>query len=75
MSLSVFKRCEGTALLGPNTTIVGVDPLARNGNSRILLTFDHRILDGVPATKVIEDIRFHLTHTITREIKSPAGHS
>ena len=69
MSLSCYRGAYGTQLVGPNTTMLGVDPMPRKGVSRILFTFDHRVLDGKPATDMLESLYFHLTHTITSEVK------
>ncbi len=69
MSLSCYRGAYGTQLVGPNTTMLGVDPMPKKGMSRILFTFDHRVLDGKPATDVLESYCFHLKRTITSEVK------
>jgi hypothetical protein len=69
MSLSCLRGAYGTQLVGPNTTMLGVDPMPKKGISRILFTFDHRVLDGKPATDMLESLYFHLTRTITSEVK------
>lgn len=69
MSLSGYQGAYGTQLLGPNTTTLGVDPMPRKGRHCLLLTFDHRVIDGKPATDLFGELRHHLTHTITREVK------
>ena len=69
MSISLYKDAMGTKHLGQNTTILGVDPRPRNGKSRLLLTFDHRILDGKPAATVLEQLRMKLQTGITHEVK------
>ena len=69
MSLSGHKDSYGTQLLSPCTTSIGVDARPRKGISKLLLTFDHRVLDGVPATIVNEKLYFQLTRPITRELK------
>jgi len=69
MSLSLYKDAMGTKHLGPNTTTLGVDPRPRKGQSRLLLTFDHRVLDGKPAAEVLEKLRTTLQTTIVNEVK------
>ncbi len=69
MSLSRFKEATGSFHLGPNTSVLGIDGHPRSGQSRILLTFDHRVLDGKPATDVMEDLKKALQTAITNETK------
>lgn len=73
MSLSCLRGAYGTQLVGPNTTMLGVDPAPKKGISRILLTFDHRVLDGKPATDMLDSLYAQLTDTITSEVKSMLG--
>lgn len=69
MSISRYKGAMGCKHLGPNTTILGVDPRPRNGICRLLLTFDHRVLDGKPAADALEKLRDVLENKITREVQ------
>lgn len=69
MSLSVYKNALGTQHLGPSTTTLGVDPHPRNGQCRLLLTFDHRVMDGKPACEIFEHLRRKLETVVTAEVK------
>ncbi len=73
MSISGYKGSYGAQHLGPNTTIVGVDPFPRKGVSRIVLTFDHRVIDGTPATKALQNLNHMLTTTVKVELAKLAG--
>ncbi len=69
MSFSGHRNAYGTQVLGPNTTTIGIDPLPRSSISRLLFTFDHRVIDGAPAAEVIDSIRRALIQSITHEMK------
>jgi hypothetical protein len=69
MTLSSFKQTFGTGHLGPNTTTLGVDVISRNGISRTLLTFDHRILDGKPAVDILDELGRELRGPILEELR------
>jgi hypothetical protein len=73
MSISGYKGVYGNQHLGPMTTILGVDPVPRKGVSRILLTFDHRVLDGVPATEIMHQLHVTLTTEIRDELAEIIG--
>lgn len=68
MSLSGYKGSFGTRHLGPLTSILGTDPVPRKGKSHLTLTFDHRVLDGVPATRILNQIQKRLTTTVAEEL-------
>ena len=70
MSVSRHQDAYGTNLLGPATTMLGVDHLPRRGVSRILYTFDHRILDGIPAVDMVEQTRAKLVGPIVDELRT-----
>ena len=70
MTLSGYKDSYATRLLGPNTTILGVDVLPKKGIARFMLTFDHQILDGVPVVKVIDELYKTLNTQIAQELRS-----
>ncbi len=69
MSLSGYQGAFGSQHLGPNTSIIGVDPRPRKGLSKLLYTFDHRIIDGKPATDIVEALRLALLRPICIEIE------
>ncbi len=72
MSLSGFKDtlgAVGSVSLGPSTTILGVDPTPRNGISRLLFTFDHRLLDAKHVYLAIERLYSVLRGPILEEMK------
>lgn len=66
MTISGYRGAYGDRMLGPNTTTLGVDPLPRKGRGKILLTFDHRVLDGSPACKSLQELN-HILNTAIRE--------
>lgn len=73
MSFSGFKDTTGaigTVSLGPSTTILGVDPTPRNGISKLLFTFDHRLLDAKHVYLAIERLYATLRGPIVEELKA-----
>lgn len=70
MSLSGFNQTYGNCHLGPNTTILGVDPTPRQGIARTLLTFDHRVLDGKPVIDIISQLYSRLQGPIRQELET-----
>jgi len=70
MSISGFNHTYGNCHLGPNTTIVGVDPTPRNGIARLLLTFDHRVLDGKPTIDIMNQLYSTLLGPIRTEMEA-----
>ena len=70
MTLSGYQGAYGTQILGPAATMLGVDPMPRKGINRILYTFDHRVIDGKPATDMLEALQFNLTRAISHEVKN-----
>jgi hypothetical protein len=73
ISFSGYKGAYGTQHLGTNTTILGVDPLPRKGVSRILLTFDHRVMDGTPVTRFLQEMQHVMTTAIRVELAEMIG--
>lgn len=79
MSISGHHGAYGSMHLGPNTTTLGVDPMPRRGKARLVLTFDHRVMDGTPATRVFQKLQHMMNTTISKELagmigsKSPAS--
>lgn len=69
MSISGHNGVYGNRHLGPNTTTLGVDPFPRNGLGRVLLTFDHRVLDGAPASRVLVRLQHMMNTSIARELR------
>lgn len=72
MSFSGYRGVYGNRHLGPATSILGVDPTPRNGKSRLTLTFDHRILDGIPAATTLDSIHRTINSTIKAELQQLA---
>jgi len=73
MTISGYRGAYGARMLGPNTTTLGVDPLPRKGKSKILLTFDHRVIDGSPACKAMQQLNHILTTAIREELADMIG--
>lgn len=70
MTLSGYRDSYANGLLGPNTTILGIDVLPKKGIARFMLTFDHQILDGVPVIKIIDELYNTLNTEIAQELRS-----
>lgn len=75
MSISGFNYAYGNCHLGPNTTILGVDPSPRQGVCRTMLTFDHRILDGKPTIDAITQLSVTLHGPILSELQAMREHA
>ncbi len=73
MSFSGHHGAYGSQHLGPNTTTLGVDPMPRRGKARLVLTFDHRVMDGTPATRVFKKMQRMMNTTIAKELADIAG--
>jgi hypothetical protein len=73
MTLSCFNQTFAASLLSPNTTSLGVDPTPRSGVSRVLLTFDHRVLDGKPVIDIISKLYSALVGPVQREMEELAA--
>lgn len=56
LSLSGFGDTKGSFHLGPSTTTLGYELFPKNGQMRLTLTFDHRIIDGKPATEIVDKL-------------------
>jgi hypothetical protein len=69
MSISSFKGVYGTSHVSPSTTTLGVDVIARGGQAKTLLTFDHRLLDGKPAVDILHELAQELRTTILQELQ------
>lgn len=69
MSISGYNGAYGSKHLGPNTTTLGIDPLPRKGKGRLVLTFDHRVLDGTPATRILLRLQHMIETTICKELE------
>lgn len=68
MSISGYQGAYGSRHLGPNTTTLGIDPFPRKGVSRLVLTFDHRVLDGMPAARTLQRLQHMVRTAICREL-------
>jgi len=75
MSFSGYRGVYGNRHLGPLTSILGIDPMPRKGIGRLTLTFDHRVLDGIPAALTLESIQQHLQQQIKMELEQMVGKS
>ncbi|MFK7769995.1 MAG: hypothetical protein AB8B55_22495 [Mariniblastus sp.] len=73
MSFSGYKGSYGAKHLGPNTTTLGVDPFPRKGVGRIVLTFDHRVIDGTPVAKTIQKLQHIMKTAIKVELAEMIG--
>jgi len=73
MSISGHRGALGSQHLGSNTTILGVDPNPRKGVAKMLLTFDHQILDGAPATEIFLLGQRMLATAVAKELADMAG--
>ena len=73
MSISGHRGAFGSSHLGTNTTILGVDPNPRKGVAKMLLTFDHQIIDGAPATETLLMGQRMLATAVAKELADMAG--
>jgi hypothetical protein len=73
MSISGHRGAYGSKHLGPNTSTIGVDPFPKKGISRYLFTFDHRVIDGAPASEIVLLTRQILNTAIRQELAKMAG--
>ena len=73
MSISGNKGSYGAKHLSPSTTTIGIDPFPRKGVSHIVLTFDHRVLDGAPITRTLQQLQHMLTTAIKVELAEMIG--
>lgn len=74
ISISGHKGCFALSNhLGITTTTLGVDPFPKKGVSRIVLTFDHRVMDGTPVTKTLQQLQHMLTTAIKVELAELTG--
>lgn len=69
MSFSGYRGVYGNQHLGPLTSILGIDPFPADGVARSVLTFDHRILDGIPAADVLQKIHQRLVGQVQTELQ------
>ena len=70
LSLSGFRGNLGTFHLGPNTTTLGYELFPRKGRNRVILTFDHRILDGKPVSDILTDLQRAFANEIAQELEA-----
>jgi hypothetical protein len=75
MSFSGYRGVYGNRHLGPLTSILGIDPFPMKGTAHLVLTFDHRILDGIPATEVLNQIHQKLLGPIRAELAELVEHT
>ena len=73
ISISGHRGHYGSLHLSPSTTTIGVDPMPKKGISHVLYTFDHRVVDGSPATEFILKTRHILNTAIRQELAKMAG--
>ena len=74
MSISGNKGCYGASNhLGPATTTLGVDPFPKQGVSKIVMTFDHRVMDGAPVTRAMQKMHHMLTTSVKVELAELTG--
>ena len=70
MTISTYNNTHVTSnVLGPNTTMLGIDILPKKGIAKFTLTFDHQVLDGVPVIKIIEELYRTLNNEIREELE------
>lgn len=70
ISFSSYRGIYGNRSLGPLTTVLGIDPMPRKNRGRLMLTFDHRVLDGMPACRILENIQAKLQTVVQAELQA-----
>ena len=73
MSISGYRNAWASAHLGCNTTTLGTDPTPKKGVAKMVLTFDHQIVDGSPATEVLMLGQRMLVRAVAKELADMAG--
>jgi hypothetical protein len=74
LSISGNKGCYGVSThLGPTTTTLGVDPSPKQGVSKVVVTFDHRVLDGAPVTRAMQKMHQILITSVMVELAELTG--
>lgn len=73
MSISGYRNAKASAHLGCNTTILGTDPTPKKGVAHMVLTFDHQIIDGTPATEAFMRSHRMLITAVAKELADMAG--
>jgi hypothetical protein len=70
MSFSGYRGIYGNQHLGPMTSILGIDPFPKKGSAHLVFTFDHRVVDGLPAATTLHQIYQTVENEIWLEMQS-----
>lgn len=73
MSANSGKGSEGILLMAPVTTILGYGVLSREGRSRLVLSFDHRVIDGAEVADCLNELEEVLRGPMTQEMQALAA--
>lgn len=69
MSITNVGASGGLGLIGPFTSLVGYGDLRRNGDARLVCSFDHRVMDGMLMFRVMAELEAELEGPLTDELR------
>ncbi len=67
VSVTAAEGATALSLVSPATATLHYGVMARNGDIRVRLTFDHRVLDGAPVARALSDLEETLNTEILLE--------
>lgn len=73
MSIISAGASRGLGLVGPQTSLVGYANLHRNGDARVVYSFDHRVMDGKLMARVLSEMEAELQGPLTEELRELAA--
>jgi hypothetical protein len=73
VSLTGSAGATATNLISPLTTSINAGVLGRDGSLDVRLHFDHRVLDGMPAARALEELEGVLRTEIVAELEGMVG--
>src|SRR5579883_603715 len=74
ISVTAGLGATGLTLLSPLATTLNYGVLAPDGGLDVRLHFDHRVLDGAPVARALDDLEAVLRTDVAAELRQMAGH-
>ena len=69
MSITNVGPSGGLGLIGPLTSLVGYGDIHRNGDARVVCSFDHRVMDGMRMFRIMAALERQLEGPIAQELR------
>ena len=69
MSITNVGASGGLGLIGPYTSLLGYGELRRNGEARLVCSFDHRVMDGIFMFRAMAELEAELDGPIADELR------